>query len=94
MLIVGVNITDAMFEHAHALCFYVCTADVGGFPLGQNSLRFFPSEKYRLVKLRLRKIPWGHFPFGFIAGGIFSGKISGDIHIIKQTQVMLFKSDK
>ena len=26
---------------------------------------------YRLGKVRLRKISWGHFPLGFIAGGVF-----------------------
>ena len=54
-------------------------AGLGGFPVGQKSVRFFPSEMYRQVKLRLRKIPLGQFPFGFIAGGVFSGRISGGI---------------
>ena len=69
---------------------------LGGFPVGQKSVRFFPSEMYRQVKLRLRKIPLGQFPFGFIAGGVFSGRISGGIlvHTCKQTQAMRFKSDK
>ena len=54
--------------------------------MGQNLLRFIPSEKYWLVKLRSTKIPWGHFPFDFNAGGIFSGKISGGmLHAYTQT---------
>ena len=53
--------------------FYIPSGGVGlgGFPVGQKSVRFFPSEMYRQVKLRLRQIPLGQFPFGFIAGGVF-----------------------
>ena len=81
--------------HACMYCTLLQTG-LGGFPVGQKSVRFFPSEMYRQVKLRLRKIPLGQFPFGFIAGGVFSGRISGGIlvHTCKQTQAMRFKSDK
>ena len=58
--------------------------------VGTKFVEIFPSEKYRLVKLRLRKIPWGHFSFGFIAGGIFSGNISGGISIFLNQTELLF----
>ena len=55
-----------LYAHTIAMDTSMSALGLGRLPSGESPVRFIPSDLYRFGKIRLRKLPVGHFPLGII----------------------------